>query len=101
MISYPLVLNKLQLCILNNQRIPRVKVPSDLLLLIPITSYSCLHGLVHTTPFQQERGSLHPSVLRSYSPPASRNGKVLSEGRQFLRGTGADGEKRDKVGSLQ
>ena len=42
MISYPLVLNKLQLCVLNNQRIPKVKVPSDLLPLIPISIPVCM-----------------------------------------------------------
>lgn len=84
MISYPLVLNKLQLCILNNQSITRLRVPSAL------TSYShqhsCLHGLGQTTSFQRVKSSIHPSGRAKFflNPGSSEERLQQTEKRRHL-----------------
>lgn len=87
MICYPLELNKLQFCILNNQRITRVQVPSAVL---PLTANSIPVCMALGTPHHQGvKSSIPPSV--PHSPPASRNSKALPEPRSRQK-------KGDKVG---
>lgn len=73
MISYPLELNKLQFCILNNQRIRRVQVPSAVLPLI-----------ANSIPVCMALGTPHLSrEWKSASPPLSHT-HLLPQGTAKL-----------------